>query len=251
MKNTSKPHLVPQSARLIVAAGVAITTLCMTTPDADAQRRPGPGLIPKRGGGPIAERRLGIDFGEIGAIRDKFAAYKRLTFGGAAYYTKQDGHLRVAHFKTYMLIRNSLVEDRLDEEAGRNAVEQLLAIGKEAKRLRGDNDALSQDDATKINGKIRTLAERVGKERGNKVPADALTPRVNERQATLEEAFLFGVDSKALSAGQAATLRRYMSSLESKEDRAKDDDKVTDREREKLVEETVEIWKKMVKALNP
>ena len=67
----------------------------------------------------------------------------------------------------------------------------------------------------------------------------------------MEELYLYLVDSKTASKGEAATLRRHLDGLEKKEEAAKKDGKVSDRDREKLVEECVDVFKSFVKVLKP
>ncbi|BDS06895.1 hypothetical protein NT6N_19350 [Oceaniferula spumae] len=236
---------------LTKTAAVALT-LCLLS-NVNAQRR-GPVGPPRGGGGtgvtdaPVARH---FDINELGSVRDKFAAYKKLNFEGAGFYTKNDRELRVAHTKTYLLIRNSLIEDRLEEDTGRNATAALMTIGQEAKKLLVDKEALSDEDAESILGKIQALAKRIEGARLNKINADTLTPKINERQVTMEEIYLFAVDRNTASKGQAATLRRHLTSLEDKESRAKTDSSVSDREREKLVEDTIDVWQAFVRVLKP
>lgn len=238
------PHILTKS----LGASMCLATFAVSAIHADAQHRRG---IPRGGGGVAPPAEQGVDFGKLGVLQDKFAAYQRLTFGGAGFYTKGDSRLRKAHTKTYQLIRNSLIEDRISEEEGRNATGVLLAIGAEAKRLRGDADALGEEDAALIGTKITALAKRIREARTNKTDPGILTPRINRRQVHMEEILLFAIDSKIASKGQAATLRRHLDSLEKKEDRAKGDRKVSDRERENLVQETHEVWKAFVRILKP
>jgi len=232
-----------------LTAALSIVCLSATLIDTHAQRR---GPHRRRGGfAPAPAKRQIFDFKVLGPLRDKFAAYKRLTFGGAGYYTKQNARLREAHAKTYMLIRNSLVADRINEELGRKATSDLLSIGEEAKRLRGGDKALSEKDAGKIGHKILTLAKRLKEARLNKVKTDTLTPKLNEHQMTMEEILRFAIDTKLASKGQAATMRRHIADLEKKEEHAKNDNKITDRERKKLAAETIDVWKVFVRILKP
>lgn len=230
---------------------VSFSLIAFLITDAAAQRRGGPPRGGNGGGAVAPAPARNFDINELGTIRDKFAAYKKLTFLGAGYYSKKDRELRSKHIRAYLLIRNSLVEDRIQEDVGRNATAELLNIGEEAKRLTGEEAALDAKDAESIGGKIETLAKRVQAARLNKVNPDTLTPKINERQVTMEEIYLFATDSGIASKGQAATLRRHMTSLEDKEDRTKKDGNVSDREHEKLIKETIDVWKAFVRVLKP
>lgn len=228
---------------LALTTGLTLACLSFTLIDASAQR---PGK--KR---PAARVHPGFDIKELGAIRDKIAAYKRLTFGGAGYYSKENHGLRERHVKTYMIIRNSLVEDGINEELGRSATQELLSIGETAKELRGARKELNDADAKKIASKISTLSKRITKARESAVNPDTLTPKINERQVMMEELYLYAVDSQTASKGNAATLRRHLEHLEKKEASAKKDGEISDRDREKLVEETIDVWKAFAKVLKP
>lgn len=232
---------------LAITACLTIACLTFTMGETFAQkkkkghnRRPGAG---ERG------RARGIDFEELGAAKDKVAAHNRLTFGGAGYYTDKDRELRTAHIKTYSLIRRSLVEDRVSEDLGRKATAELLTIGEQAKEARGDATQLNEDDAEKTASSIHKLAIRIGEARSNEVDGDILTPRINNRQVSMEELYIYLVDSKTASKGEAASLRRHLDRLEKKEEASKKDGKVSDRDREKLVEEAAEVFKSFAKAI--
>lgn len=236
-----------------ITACLSAACLSFTLIDASAQRKgpKGPNGHNGRGkGGPAAGAHInGFNVAEFGVIRDKIAAHSRLTLGGAAYYSKENHELRREHVKTYALIHNSLVEDRIDEKLGRKAVDELLTIGESAVDLQESDGSLSAENTEKISGEIHTLRQRIQKARESKVNPDTLTPKLNERQAKMEELYRFAVESKTASKGQASTLRRHLDSLEKKEDAAKKDGKLSDREHEKLIEETIDVWKAFVKVL--
>ena len=179
------------------------------------------------------------DPAEFGALKDKFNAHKRLTAGGAEYYGKDETRLRVEHAELYQHIHRACLEDRLSEQAARDAIQELLTIGK----LHTTNGSSPAETAAKIN----TLKKQVRSDMADKVPADTLTPKLNRMQFHIEEALRFGEDTEALSSGNISSLRRKLDSLEDKEAKAKDDGSVSDRERENLIEESREIWRDALK----
>ena len=77
----------------------------------------------------------------------------------------------------------------------------------------------------------------------DRTPAGIITPKVNRLQFHMEEVIRFGEDSDRLSSGDLKTLRRKLDSLESKEDKAKASGEISDRDHEKLLEDTREIWR--------
>lgn len=245
MKSPTPHHPIRQ---LSLFAGISLAAFILMPQEASAQRKAGRGFD-KRGLGNRGGQIFGFNIGELGAIRDKVAAHKRLTLGGAGFYNKDNHELRGAHFKTYMLIRNSLVEDRIDEAIGRTAVDELIEIGTQAQKQQDENGRIPDEQAAKIRQQIASLASRIKEAREAQVNPDTLTPKLNERQVTMEELYRYCVDSDSASQGQAASLRRKLDSLEQKEANAKKGGSISDRNREKLMEECIEIWKAFAQVL--
>lgn len=213
----------------------ALSILACTTTDLLAK----PGKRARKAiNGPDRENTLRGDASDFGALRDKFQAHQRLTNGGAKYYDKSDGVLRSEHSSIYNKIQHVAVEDRLTEEEAREAIDELFSIGEA--HLADPENANTAKKLEDLKQKIRRLTEDL-------VPAEALTPKLNRLQFHLEEAVRFGEASGHLSTGELSSLRRKLDSLESKEDRAKDDEVISDREREKLIEHAREIWRDALK----
>ncbi|MGB0991991.1 MAG: hypothetical protein ACPG32_05930 [Akkermansiaceae bacterium] len=245
MNNTLK-QLLLRGHKLAL---LGLSCFLLTPVDAFAQGKRPP-RHPGGGGGAVVEHKEDqrpFDLNVLRAEKDKFEAYKVATFSGVGYYTLKDRALRDAHAKSYRLITKFLVEDRLAEDAGRDAILDLIRIGEGAKKLLGDAEALSEDDAEDIQEKITALVARLHKASDNKVNPKILTPVVNQRQVILEELYFYAKHGKGASSGQAASILRYIKSLEKKEDKLKADNKVSDREREGLLEETTDIWKSVIR----
>lgn len=181
-----------------------------------------------------AERVLNGDASDFGALRDKFSAYQRLTNGGAKYYDKGESELRREHVSIYEKIQHVTVEDRLTEQEAREAIDELLTIGELH---------LASPDTAEASQKLEALKQDIRSKTEEKVPADALTPRLNRIQFHIEEAIRFGESGEYLSTGELSSIRRKLDSLESKEDGDKEDDVISDRERENLIEKAREIWR--------
>lgn len=178
------------------------------------------------------------DASEFGALTDKFRAHQRLTAGGGEYYTKQESKLRAEHSSVYHSIQRATLEDRISEEDARNAVDQLITIGK-AHQAAGASDATSSS--------LSKIRRDVKSKMTDKVPADTLTPKLNKMQFHMEEVLRFGADSDTLSTGDISSLRRKLDNLEGKEDKAKSAGAISDRDREKFIEDSREIWRDALK----
>ncbi|MFC5051318.1 hypothetical protein ACFPK9_11935 [Rubritalea spongiae] len=214
-----------------------LSTLSLITISASqAFAKPGP-FGPRRGSNtPVAPavRPLNVDASDFGALRDKFIAYQLLTNGGAKYYGKSDQTLRAEHISIYQMIQRLTLEDRLAEEDAREYIEELFTIGELH---------LTSPDTAAAYQKLEGLKQDIRSEAKEKVPAEALTPRLNRMQFHMEEAIRFGEENENLSTGELSSIRRKLDSLESKEDKYKTDDEISDREREKLIQEALEIWR--------
>ncbi len=242
MKNT-KPW-IQLTRNLSLAVAVAVVGIG----DLDAKGKRGPHGPKGRGDGP-GKSIAGMNPDELGALRDQFAAYQKQTAGGMRYYVDANKNIRFQHKETYESIQRSLAEDRITEEEGREFVAELLAIGENAKEMRGGAAALSADQVDTVSGNISDLRGKIKKARKNDVAAEMLTPRLNRMQSRLEELNRFGVDTNKLSAGQSSSLRRKLDSLESKEASAKSDGNVSTSELEKLHADVRDVFKYALKSL--
>lgn len=213
---------------------------------ADAQRtRPG-----KPGGvRPGAANAAGFDAGELGALKDKFIAFRKVVYEGDGYYTDKDIELRRAHAGLYMLTVNSVVEDRIREDSATYYTEQIFLIAEEAKKQRGNKDALQEYQSKKIKDKLENLRKQLLEEREDKVDEKILTPSLNRMQVMMEEVLKFGQDEKILSTGEASSIRRKMNNLSRDEKKAKSDKQISDDEREKLMEEARKTWRELIEQL--
>jgi hypothetical protein len=177
------------------------------------------------------------DASEFGVLADKFNEHKRLTSGGGAYYTKLETKLRSEHSQVYHSIQSAVTEDRISEEDARDAVDLLITVGE--KHLA----AAAAADATKTSAELSEIKKSIRAKMTDRAPAGIITPKVNRLQFHMEEVIRFGEDSDRLSSGDLKTLRRKLDSLESKEDKAKASGEISDRDHEKLLEDTREIWR--------
>lgn len=173
------------------------------------------------------------DLQDLGVLSDKFREHQRLTSGGGSYYDKSEFTLRAKHFGIYKAVQHAVLEDRISEEQARDAIQQLFTIGKVHK---------ASPDSTKTTAQLSKLHASLRQDMSKEAPAGIITPKLNRQQFTLEEVIHFGTASGELTNGEINSLRRKLDSLESKEDKAKTGDSISDRNREKLIDEVQKIW---------
>lgn len=170
---------------------------------------------------------------ELGNARDKFETYRKLTFEGYRYYVKSDETLRVTHAGIYQKIQNNTLTERLTVTQARNFVLQLLEISRA--NAETPNPALTADNLDALSKTIdSTLLE--------KVAGDILTPDLNRREWLMDELVHFAADSSASDTKRAALVNRLEGLLDA-EDRAKESGSLSDTERDKLLDGSVETWK--------
>ncbi len=177
------------------------------------------------------------DASEFGVLADKFREYQRPPSGGGEYYTKSESSLRAEHSQLYRSIQSAVTEDRITEEDARDAVNSLLTVG--AKHLAAGDAASAEQTSTELSEIKKSIKTKMT----DKAPAGIITPKVNHLQFHMEEVIRFGEATDRLSSGAIKTLRRKLDSLESKEDKAKASGSISDRDHEKLIEESREIWR--------
>jgi hypothetical protein len=213
-----------------------------------------PGLgggAPPRGGGGIgagAARFSAGDLSELAAKRDKFDSFRRYVLMGTGTYTKQDHRLLRQHVEIYNGIEMATNGERLGEEQAEKFIDELLAIGEKAVAARGEAESLPVESAKEISASLEDLAKRARAAASNKVNGEVLTPDLNRSQWNMRELVRFG-KSGGLSTSKASSLDRQLDALLAKEDRAKSDGKLTDREREDLFKDAHEIWRGLIKAI--
>ena len=177
------------------------------------------------------------DASEFGVLADKFREHQRLTSGGGEYYTKDESRLRAQHSSLYRSIQSAVTEDRISEEDARDTINSLLTVG--AKHLAAGDAASAEQTSSELSA----IKKQIKVKMTDKAPAGIITPKVNRLQFHMEEVIRFGEATDRLSSGSVNTLRRKLDSLESKEDKAKASGTISDRDHEKLLEDSREIWR--------
>jgi hypothetical protein len=236
-----------QSTHLVLAIGAGL--LLGWTTDASAQRPFGRHHAGRPGHHPGIGSAIG-DFAELATHRDEIASYRRTKLLGSGYYAKMNFRLHAEHARIYELIAGAVTGDRLGEPEGRAFVDRLIAIGTEAKALLGTGEALAETDAETIKTKLDELGREVAKAVANKVEPDEVSVTVNRGQWAMDELHRFGATEGVLSSAKADGLRRKLDALERREDSAKQDNKLSEKERENLLEETHETWRWCMEAFS-
>ena len=175
---------------------------------------------------------------ELGIARDKFETYRKLTFEGFRYYVKSDENLRVAHAGIYRKIQDNTLTERLTVPQARAFVLRLLEISRA--NAETPNPALTADNLDALSKSIdSTLLE--------KVSGDILTPDLNRREWLMDELIHFAADISA-SDSKRSTLLNRLEGLLAAEDNAKESGELSDSERDKLLDNSVETWKAFIRA---
>ena len=169
---------------------------------------------------------------------DIFKAWSVARIDGAEYFTKDQAKLRREYIKVGNKIEKAVIEDRLQESAGRQYFKELLKIGNRTKEGNtSSSESLKALDAA-VQGSIEDNAN-----------AATLTPRLNKLQWLIGEIALYSNDTSAISSGKQSMVKRRLLALEQKEETAKKDKKVSDRERERLMKSGLSIWEIIVEDL--
>ena len=169
---------------------------------------------------------------------DIFKAWAVARIDGAEYFTKDQTTLRREYIKVGNKIKKAVIEDRLQESAGRQYFKELLEIGKRAKEGKSSSsESLKGLDAA-VQGSIV-----------DKANASTLTPRLNKLQWSIAEIALYVSDTSAMSSGKQSMVKRRLLALEQKEESSKKDKEISDRERERLMKSGLSIWKIIVEDL--
>lgn len=209
---------------LILVLGVGMTVV-------DAQVRKG-------GNGRPVSPINGVDREDLGAFAGEFSAWKKARLEAGELKDVLGRREAKMVSQGYAKIVGKFEEGRMSQEdfakLGKTFLEMTKRIGDEPE---GAKDALME---------LRELAEGVTP---LVVEAETMTPRVNEREARGQELMWFGLDKGKLSAGKVATLERKMAAIESAKEKAQADEVVSEREREKLLEDARELVAEVVQAL--
>ncbi|MDA7888444.1 hypothetical protein N9A86_03595, partial [Akkermansiaceae bacterium] len=169
---------------------------------------------------------------------DVFKAWSVARIEGAEYFTKDQDELRQVYLDVGFKISRAVVEDRLQEAAGRQYFEELLKIGE---RNKGGAEATETS--------LAALGASVQAALIDKAKAETLTPRLNNLQWLIGEIALYAKETSALSSGKQSMIKRKLLSLEEKEENMKQDGEISDRERERLMNSGLDIWKVIVEGL--
>jgi hypothetical protein len=185
------------------------------------------------------------DLAPLEALADKFAAFQKAALHGESFYTKSDAELQKKHSETYALISESLTSDRINERQGARFIKELIHLGQvNLSRLENAASltATDQDAAAKS---LADLQEKIKEASVEKVAAEVLTPEINRVQQTMYELCLFTQSDDKLS-NKSSSLFRRLESLIDDEQKIKEDNQVSDREREQAMEDLTDTWTQFI-----
>jgi len=131
----------------------------------------------------------------------------------------------------------------------REQVDQLILIGRKARELRGEAAQLNDTDAYLIRTDLEKLEQRIKSASAKQAVVETMTPELNRVQWTMDELARFG-KTGVLTEGRQAMITRRLESLETREDDAKADGKLSEHERQDLLDQTREVWRALVHAFS-
>ena len=213
---------------------------------------PPPPMIFSNGGAADADQpkpQPAVTEEELGASRDKFETYRKLTFEGFRYYVKAEETQRVLHAEIYQKIRNNTLNERLTVSQARGFVSNLLEIARDNATVHQDGGTPNDESKNAAQANLEELSKKVDLAMLDKVKGDILTPDLNRREWLMDELVHFGADT-SLSQTRVASLVSRLESLLANEEHAKESGDLSDNERNKLLESSVETWKIFVRTFS-
>ena len=158
----------------------------------------------------------------------------------------RDANLREYTNHTYRRIVKLLTLGALEEADGKGFKKWHGKIVTKAKAA--NQDGLDETEKQAIRAELNQLNDAINGAIQEPEKGDDRTPIVNKAQHRFEELIEFGIRSGRLSTLEASSLRRKVKRLEDAEDRLKAG-KLTSNERERLMEEVVELQREIKKEL--
>jgi hypothetical protein len=147
---------------------------------------------------------------------------------------------------TYKRIVRLLTLGAIEEPDGKKFKDRHTAIVAAAKEA--NKDGLDENEQKTIRAQLNTLNDDVNAAIKEPEKGDDRTPIVNRAQHRFEELIEFGVRSGRLSTLEASSLRRKVAKLEDTEKRLKAGE-LSSKDRERLMEEAVELKRDLMKEL--
>ncbi|MEO5711939.1 MAG: hypothetical protein ABIT37_00475 [Luteolibacter sp.] len=179
---------------------------------------------------------------ELGTARDKFDTYRKLTFEGFRYYVKSEETQRLLHSEIYQKIRANALSERLTVTQARGFVANLLVIARNNAAIRQDGGSANDETKKAVQNNLEELSKTIDLALLDKVKGEVLTPDLDRREWLMDELVHFGADT-SLSQTRVASLVKHLEGLLTDEERAKQSGDLSDTERNKLLESSVETWK--------
>ena len=158
-------------------------------------------------------------------------------------------NLATYHKHTLSRINHLLRTGAITEEQGSTFKDSHALITSNLKIAKADSGTLSADDKAAARQSLDTLNDTINSAITTAETGDKRTPLFNAKQNKLEQLIEAGQRNGRLSTGEASRLRRKLDSLNRLEDRIKNGEKLSEREREKLHKEAAELRREIYKEL--
>jgi len=186
---------------------------------------------------------------ERSAIREEFINDRKDTHGNQADPAKdvRPTDIHAYHKRVYDRITTLLKTGKLEEADGSKFKKVHTAITKELKFAK-DTDNLNKFKINSLRGDLDDLSDAINGAVTDGDTDENRTPILNKKQHRYEELIEFGVRSGRLSNGEASRLTRELEKLAKLEEKAKSNT-LTQREREKIHEEMIELERLLKKEL--
>ncbi len=156
-------------------------------------------------------------------------------------------NLREYTTHTYKRIVKLLILGAIEEADGNSFKTQHNNIVTTAKAA--NTDGLDATERQSIRTQLNTLNTEINSAITKAEQGTDRTPLVNRAQHRFEERIKFGIKSGRLSTLEASSLRRKVIKLEKLEERLKAGKDLSSTERERLMEEVLELHRDLTKAL--
>lgn len=183
---------------------------------------------------------------ELGSTRDKFETYRKLTFEGFRYYVKTEETQRILHSQIYQKIRDNTLNERLTVSQARGFVSNLLQIARNNAAVHTDGGTPNDETKKSVQDTLEELSKTIDLALVNQINGDILTPDLNRREWLMDELIHFGAET-SLSQARITSLVGRLETLLVTEEQAKQKGSITNTERNKLLETTVDTWKSFLR----
>ncbi|MDQ8191931.1 hypothetical protein [Roseibacillus persicicus] len=174
---------------------------------------------------------------EFQSVKAEFDAWKLSVLESGLLKISESREGEPLDFYTYLV--SAVHEERLTEEEFSNLGQQYITAVIQA----------GKQGAASMTKELESLRLETVEAADGEMNAATATLDINREQINAQELMWFGILTDKLSKGKRATIERKQSALVALEQKAKSDQKLDDREREKLREDASEILEELMEAL--